>query len=150
MWPWNGRHVRAWGFTLFGVAVALFVLGLVPGTVPTEIALTATMVICFVILCGVVWGIATGRVGLRRWEPTPRRQRRLERRAVARAQAEALVQQQRLDAALSHGRYRPEPPPPVLDERAAARQELLDAAERYGSLSPQARAAAEKAKRARG
>jgi hypothetical protein len=33
------------------------------------------------------------------------------------------------------------------DEQARARQELLEAAERYGGLSPQARAAAEQVKR---
>ena len=50
---------------------------------------------------------------------------------------------------LLHGPYRPQPGPPP-DEQARARQELLEAAERYGSLSPQARAAAEKVKRLSG
>jgi hypothetical protein len=146
MWPWNSRRVRLWGWVLAGVAIVLFLLPLAPGALPTEIAVSASMVIGFVGLCGLVWAIATGRVGLWRWQPS---KRRLERRAAARAQADALVQQQRLDAALSHGSYRPEPPP-APDEQARARQELLEAAERYGSLSPQARAAAEKVRRLSG
>jgi hypothetical protein len=151
MWPWNGRHIRFWGFTVLGVAVALVVLGLLPWVVTTDISLALTMAASIVILGWLAWAIGTGRAGLRRWEPTARRQRRLERRAAARAQAAALTQQQRLDAALSHGPYRPETAePPASDERARARQELLEATEQHGGLSPQARAAAERAKRHHG
>jgi hypothetical protein len=148
MRPWNGRPIRFWGLAFLGVAVALVVLGLLPWTVTADVSLALTMVVSIVILGWLAWAIGTGRVGLRRWEPTARRQRRLERRAAARAQAEALIQQQRLQAALSHGPYRAETAePPAADERARARQELLEAIERHGGLSPQARAAAERARR---
>jgi hypothetical protein len=54
------------------------------------------------------WALATGRGGLAHWAPTARRQRRLDRHAAEAARADALVQQQRLEAALSHGPYRPQ------------------------------------------
>jgi hypothetical protein len=152
MWPWNGRHIRLWGFTFLGIAFALLVLGLIPGWgLTAEISLAGIALVSILYLCWLAWALATGRVGLIHGTPTARRRRRLERRAAARAQAEALVQQQRLDTALSHGPYRSEPGvPPASDERARARQEMLEAVERYGGLSPQARVAAEKAKRLSG
>jgi hypothetical protein len=120
MWP-NIRHVRFWGLTFFGIAVALFVLGLVPGWgVAAEISFVGTAVLAICYLCWLAWALVSGRVGLIHWGPTARRRRRLQRRAAARARADALVQQQRLDAALSHGPYRPDHPypvPPASDER---------------------------------
>jgi hypothetical protein len=151
MWPWNTRRPRFWGLVLLGAAVALWLLGLVPGWgLAAAISFVGIAVLGLVYLGWLAWAVATGRVGLIRGDPTARRQRRLARRAAARAQAETLVQQQRLDAALSHGPYRPQTPPQASDERARARQELLEAAEEYGGLSPQAQAAADKAKRLRG
>jgi hypothetical protein len=97
-------------------------------------------------LCWLIWAMATKRIGVTHWAPA-RQQSLFGPRQVTRA--EAALQQQRLDAALSHGPYRAQPDPPP-DERARARQELLEAAERYGALSPQARAAAEKVKRLSG
>jgi len=134
------RHVTA----VFVVALAtIAVLLLIGSWQPSAIAFTAlTMVLGFVYLCYLVWEIATGRVGLIHWAPTARRRRRL---AAARAQAEALAGQHRLEAALSHGPYRPEPAAhPARNEHARARQELLEAIERHGTQSPQARAAADK------
>jgi hypothetical protein len=149
MWPFNGRHARFWGFTFFGIAMALLVLGLIPGWgITAEISFVGIAVLSIWFLSWLVWAMVTGRVGLIHDRPTARRQRRLERRAAARAQAEALVQQERLEAALQHGPYRSDTSvPPDSGERARARRELLDAVERHGALSPQARAAAENAKR---
>jgi hypothetical protein len=151
MWPFNGRHARFWGFTFFGIAMALLVLGLIPGWgITAVISIAGIAVLSIWFLCWLAWALVTGRVGLIHGQPTARRQRRLERRAAAQAQAQALVQQERLEAALSHGPYRPETGvPSVSDDQARARQELLDTVERHGALSPQARAAAEKAKRRR-
>ena len=144
----DGRRSGLWGWVFLGLAVALVVLGLLPWALTTDICLAATMVVFIAILGWLAWVVGTGRVGLWRWEPTARRQRRLDRRAAVR---EALTEQQRLQAARSHGPYRPQTAePPAADERARARQELLEAIERHGGLSPQARAAAEKAKRHRG
>ncbi len=94
------------------------------------------------------WALATGRVGLNHWAPTARRQRGLERRAAKVARADALVQQQRLEAAFSHGPYQPQAGSPLgSGPDLQARRVLLEAVERYGGLSPEARAAAEKARR---
>jgi hypothetical protein len=151
MWPWNTRHGQFWGLTTLGVVVALFTLGLAPGWGLTfQIAVVGNSVIAIVFLCSLGWQLATGRIGLLSWHPTARRQGRFERRAAARARADALVQQQRLGEAMSHGSYSPRSAPPASGERTRARQELLDAIEHHGGLSPQARAAAEKVKRARG
>jgi hypothetical protein len=100
------RHATA----VFLVALAtMAVLVLIGSWQPSAIAFTAlTLVLGLVYLCYLIWEIATGRVGLWSWGPTARRRRRLDRRAGARTRAEALAQQQRLSAALSHGPYRPE------------------------------------------
>jgi hypothetical protein len=151
MWPSSTRHARLWGLGVLGVAAALFVLGLVPGWgLAAAISFVGVAALGLIYLGWLAWAVATGRVGLLHGEPTARRQRRLGRRSAARAQAEARVQQQRLEAALSHGPYRPETAAPASGERARARQELLEAAEEHGGLSPQARAAADKARRLRG
>lgn len=57
-----------------------------------------------VYLCYLVWAMATGRIGVIHWAPTARRQGRLGARAAA---EQARLEQQRLDAALSYGSYRP-------------------------------------------
>ena len=120
MWPFNGPHMRFWGFTFLGVAFVLFVLGLIPGWgITADISFIGIAVLSIWFLGWLAWALVTGRVGLIHGEPTARRQRRLERQAAARAQADALVQQQRLEAALSHGPYRPKNwVPPASDERA--------------------------------
>jgi hypothetical protein len=95
MWPWNGRHIRLWGFILLGIAVALLLLGLVPGWgLTAEIDFVAGSLVAIAFLCWLAWQVATGRMGLIHGEPTTRRRRRLDRRAAARARAEALTQQQ--------------------------------------------------------
>jgi hypothetical protein len=108
-----------------------------------DIVVLLGIVLNLAALCWLIWAMATRRIGVTHWAPA-RQQRSTG--AKRRARAEAMTQQQRLDTALSHGPYRPEPAPPP-DQQARARQELLEAAERYGSLSPQARAAAERVKR---
>jgi hypothetical protein len=85
MWPRNGRHARRWGFAGLGVAVALFVLGLVPGWgVADEIDFVAGALVAIAFLGMLSWQVATGRMGLIHPQPTARRQRRLERRAAGR------------------------------------------------------------------
>ena len=153
MSPPHGRPSRLKLVTivvLITVAV-LVILGLIGSWEPSAITYSViTLVGGFVYLCYLIWEIATGRVGLIHWAPTARRQSRLARRVARRDEA---AQQERLDAALSHGAYQtqvaapqsavPQSPDPV----GQARRELLEAAERHGSLSPEARAAAEKLKR---
>jgi hypothetical protein len=142
------RHRRLRDAMIAGGVVAFFVLQVVAigsGWPPAvDIGVLAGMVLNIATLCWLVWAMATRRIGVAHWVPA-RQQSRIGARK--RARAEAMMQQQRLDAALSRGPYRPRSAPPPPDERARARQELLEAAERYGSLSPQARAAAEKVKR---
>jgi hypothetical protein len=111
-----------------------------------DIVILLGMVLNVATLCWLIWAMATKRIGVTHWAPA-RQQSLFGPRQ--RTRAEAALQQQRLDAALSRGPYRAQPDPPA-DERARARQELLEAAERYGALSPQARAAAEKVKRLSG
>src|SRR5580698_8616727 len=129
----NDRHRRFRDVTLAGGVVAFFLLQIVaigsgwPAAV--DIVVLLGMVLNIAALCWLIWAMATRRIGLTHWTPAR--------------------QQRRLDAALSHGPYRPQPAPPP-DERARASQELLEAAERYGGLSPEARAAAEKVKRLSG
>jgi hypothetical protein len=143
----SDRHRRLRDVTLAGGVVAFLLLQIVaigsgwPAAV--DIVVLLAMVLNFATLCWLIWAMATGRIGLTHWTPARDRRRVGARR---RARAEAMAQQQRLDAALSHGPYRARPAPPP-DEQARARQELLEAAERYGGLSAQARAAAEKVKR---
>jgi hypothetical protein len=148
MSPPHGRPSRLRLVTIIVlVAVAvLVVLGLIGSWAPSAIAYTViTLVGGFVYLCYLIWEIATGRVGLIHWTPTARRQRRLARRVARR---DEVAQQERLDAALSRGAYQPQvAAPPGPDPVGQARRELLEAAERHGSLSPEARAAAEKLKR---
>jgi hypothetical protein len=50
--------------------------------------------------------MTASRARRRRLRGAARRQPRLERRAARAARADAMVQQQRLEAALSHGPYR--------------------------------------------
>jgi hypothetical protein len=143
----SDRHRRLRDVMLAGGVVAFFVLEIVAigsGWPPAvDIGVLLGMVLNVATLCWLVWAMATRRIGVAHWTPS-RQQRRIG--AKRRARKEARTQQQRLDAALSHGPYRPQSAP-LPDEQARARQELLEAAERYGSLSPQARAAAEKVKR---
>jgi hypothetical protein len=75
---------------------------------PWESAVVAYLVV-WMVLAGVylaylVWAMAAGRIGVIHWAPTARRQRRLAARAAAQ---EARLEQQRLDAAMSYGSYRP-------------------------------------------
>ncbi len=146
MSPPHGRRSRLKIVTIAALAAVavLVILGLIGSWEPSAIAYTViTLVGGFVYLCYLIWEIATGRVGLVHWAPTARRQRRLARRVAA---SDEAAQQERLDAALSHGAYQTPvaaPPDPV----GQARRELLEAAERHGSVSPEARAAAEKLKR---
>jgi hypothetical protein len=145
---WSGRRLRPRDSVLLGAVVALFVLWLLPWALTTEISLALNMVVGIVILGWLAWAMITRRIGLLHWVPS---QPVGKRAATRRARLEAMAQQQRLGAALSHGPYRAETAEaPASDERARARQELLEAIERHGGLSPQARAAAERAKRHRG
>lgn len=148
MSPPQGRPSRLKLVTVVVLAAVavLVILGLIGSWEPSAIAYSViTLVGGFVYLCYLIWEIATGRVGLIHWTPTARRQRRLGRRVAARDEA---AQQDRLDAALSHGAYQPQARvAPEADPVDQARRELLEAAERHGSLSPEARAAAEKIKR---
>ena len=110
-----------------------------------------TMVAGAAWLLYLAWALATGRMGLIHWAPTARRQRALEHRAAEVARAGAVVQQQRLEAALSRGPYKPPAESsPGSGPDAQARRVLLEAVERYGGLSPEARAAAEKVRRPSG
>ncbi len=149
MSPLSSRHRRIRDIVVIGVVIAAFALWLAPGWgLTAEIYFVIIMVVGTAWLGYLAWALATGRVGLDHWAPTARRQRRLERRAAKVARADALVQQQRLEAALSHGPYKPRAgSPPGSDPDAQARRVLLEAVERYGGLSPEARAAAEKARR---
>jgi hypothetical protein len=146
----SDRHRRLRDVTVAGGVVAFFVLELAAAgsgwPAAVDIVVLLGMVLNLATLCWLIWAMATRRIGVTHWAPARQQSRTGARR---RARAEAMAQQQRLDAALSHGPYRPQPAPPP-GEQARARQELLEAAERYGSLSPQARAAAEKVKRLSG
>lgn len=91
-------------------AVILAALPVVAGLVvlPWESAVVVYLVVLMVLgggyLLYLFWAMATGRVGVIHWAPTARRQRRLAARA---ATQEARLEQQRLDAAMSYGSYRP-------------------------------------------
>jgi hypothetical protein len=139
------RLRRFLGIIVACVVIAVFALWLAPGWgLTAEICFMVTMVAGAAWLLYLAWALATGRVGLIHWAPTARRQRALERRAADVARADAVVQQQRLEAALSRGPYRPQA---ESGPDAQARRVLLEAVERYGGLSPEARAAAEKVRR---
>jgi hypothetical protein len=85
MWPFNGRHARRNGFIALGAAVALFVLGLVPGWgIAAQIDFVAGALVALTFLGVLSWQVATGRIGLIHLQPTARRRRRLERRAAGR------------------------------------------------------------------
>jgi hypothetical protein len=91
-------------------AVIVAALPVVAGlaVLPWESAVVVFLVV-WVVLAGaylvyLFWAMATGRVGVIHWAPTARRQRRLAARAAA---EEARLEQQRLDAAMSYGSYRP-------------------------------------------
>jgi len=72
---------------------------------PTAIALAVVnAVVSIVYLCYLAWALTTGRIGMIHWAPTARRRRRMAARATA---DEARLEQQRLDAAMSYGSYRP-------------------------------------------
>jgi threonine/homoserine/homoserine lactone efflux protein len=112
MSPLSSRHSsrprRILDLTVVGVIIAVFALWLVPGWgLTAEIFFVITMVVGAAWLGYLAWALATGRAGLNHWAPAARRQRRLERHAAKVARAHALVQQQRLAAALSHGPYQP-------------------------------------------
>jgi hypothetical protein len=130
------RSLRAVTTGVLVIAVPLIILGLIVLSEPGRIAL---------ILIAMAAGLA--RLGYLCWQLATGRYRSARREA----QAEAAAQQHRLEAALGHGPYRPgRPVPPPSDERAQARRELLDAVERHGGHSAQARAAAEKVQRLSG
>jgi hypothetical protein len=145
----SSRHRRIRDIVVAGVVIAVFALSLAPGWgLTAEILFVITMVAGIAWLGYLAWALATGRVGLNHWAPTARRQRRLERRTAEVARADALVQLQRLEAALSNGPYKPQAgSPPESGPDVQARRELLEAVERYGGLSPEAQAAAEKVRR---
>jgi hypothetical protein len=126
-------RVRTVTISVLVIAVPLLILVLIDLSEPGRITvLLLAMAFGLVRLGYLCWQLVTGRYR------TARRQ----------AQAEAMTRQRRLETALGHGPYRPETgPPPAADQQARTRQELLDAVERHGGLSPEARAAAEKAKR---
>jgi hypothetical protein len=152
MGPVSDRHRRLRDVLIAGGVVAFFLLELAAAgsgwPAAVDIVVLLGMVLNLATLCWLIWAMATRRIGVTHWAPARQEGRIGARR---RARAEAVAQQQRLDAALSHGPYRPQSssgPPP--GERERARQELLEAAERYGSQSPQARAAAEKVRRLSG
>jgi hypothetical protein len=117
------------------VAVPLLILALIDISEPGRIALLLLFMALGLVRLGYLcWQLATGRYHTAR---------RL-------ARAETLARRQRLETALSHGPYRSETAaPPASDARAQTRQELLKAIEQHGGLSPQARAAAEKARQSR-
>jgi hypothetical protein len=75
---------------------------------PWESAVVAYLVVWMVLagayLLYLLWAMVTGRLGVIHWAPTARRQRRLAARAATK---EARLEQQRMDAAMSYGSYRP-------------------------------------------
>jgi hypothetical protein len=91
-------------------AVIVAALPVIAGLVvlPWESAVAVYLFVVLVLLGAylvyLLWAIATGRVGVIHWAPTARRQRRLAGRA---SKEEARLEQQRLDAAMSYGSYRP-------------------------------------------
>jgi hypothetical protein len=95
-----------------------------PGGVPVAVLLN--LVLGVATLCHIGWACA--------------RRRRLARQE----RAEAAVREQRLAVALSRGPWRPSPPSADTDPAARRRRELLDAVDKHGGLSPEARAAAGK------
>jgi hypothetical protein len=148
----SDRHRRLRDVMIAGGVVAFFLLELTAAgsgwPAAVDVVVLLGMVLNVAALCWLIWAMATRRIGVTHWAPARQESRMGARR---RARAEAMAQQQRLDAALSHGPYRPQSrPDPPPGEQARARQELLEAAEQYGSTSPQARAAAEKVRRLSG
>ncbi len=105
--PPESRTVR-WPHHRTAVIVAALVVvaGLVvlPWESATDVFIVVFMVLGGVYLLYLVWAMATGRVGMIHRAPTARRRRRLAARAASR---EARLEQQRLDAAMSYGSYRP-------------------------------------------
>jgi len=146
----SDRHRRLRDAVLVGGVVGFVLLQFAAAgsgwPTAVDIVVLLGMVLNIATLCWLIWAMATKRIGVTHWVPARQRSLFGPRQPT---RAEAALQQQRLDAALSHGPYRPQAPAPASDERARARQELLEAAEKYGALSPQARAAAERAKRLR-
>lgn len=88
------------------VALVPLVAGLavLPWESAVIVYIVVWMVLAGVYLVYLFWAMATGRLGVIHWAPTARRQRRLAART---ASDEARLEQQRLDAALSYGSYRP-------------------------------------------
>ncbi len=103
--PPESRTVR-WPHHRTAVIVAALVVvaGLVvlPWESATDVFIFVFMVLGGVYLLYLVWAMATGRVGMIHRAAAPRR--RLAARAASR---EARLEQQRLDAAMSYGSYRP-------------------------------------------
>jgi hypothetical protein len=107
MKPSERRAVR-WPHHRTAVIVAALPVVAGVAVLPWESAvvvfLVAWMVLAGAYLSYLFWAMATGRVGVIRWAPTARRQRRLAARAAVQ---EARLEQQRIDAAMSYGSYRP-------------------------------------------
>jgi len=96
------RHHRT--AAIVGALTVIVLLVAANAWQPTEIALFVVYIAGGIVyLCYLAWAIATGRVGIVHWAPTARRQRRLSGPAAE----QARLEQQRLDAAMSYGSYRP-------------------------------------------
>jgi len=96
------RHHRT--AAIVGALTVVVLLAAANSWEPTAIALVIVDVVGGIVyLCYLAWAIATGRVGILHRAPTARRQRRLS----ASAAEETRLQQQRLDAAMAYGSYRP-------------------------------------------
>jgi len=105
--PPDGRPAHKTRHRIALIAGALLVIVLLAVTVwkPwTHAFVVAVMVVSIVWLGYLIWAIVTGRIGILHWAPTARRQRRLAGGASA---EQARLEQQRLDAAMSYGSYRP-------------------------------------------
>jgi hypothetical protein len=104
----SGRRTARWPHHRTAVIVAALPVVAGLAVQPWESAVVVFLVVWLVLagayLLYLFWAMATGRVGVIHWAPTARRQRRLAARAAA---AEARLEQQRLDAAMSYGSYRP-------------------------------------------
>jgi hypothetical protein len=119
------RFPAAAGYAIFLWLPLLLLFGLWrPGGVP--VAGLLSMVLGIATLCHIGWASV--------------RRRRLARQE----RAAAVLRGQRLAAALSRGPYRPSQQPASATPDARLRHELLDAVDKHGGISPEARAAADK------